>query len=96
MSPEWITAICAVLLLVGGFCAWTLNHFTSKEYMVRVEKVVEKIQKDHEVLFSNQEDDRQERREMRKVLADVDQLFRTLQASGKFEASKPSSRSVTG
>lgn len=84
ISPDWVTAVCAVLLLLGGFITWMISFFASKDQMGRMEKAINQIQQDHEVLFSNQENDRQERTKVAKLLQDVDQLFRTLQSSEKF------------
>lgn len=94
MSPEWVTAIVAVIALVGGGIWAGVTYFASKDYADALERNFQALKKDFDELKDNLntlmaneiyyrqhiEDQRVVIQANKNVLENVDGLFRDVQA----------------
>lgn len=97
MSPEWVTAIVAVIALVGGGIWAGVTYFASKDYADALERNLKELKKDfdelREILTSHManeayyrqhiEDQRVAIQANKNVMENVDGLFRDIDAKLK-------------
>lgn len=94
MSPEWITALCALAALIGGGIWAGVTYFASKDYADALNKNFQELRKEFEELkelvttyVSNEayyrkhiEDQKVALEKSQTVMENVDGLFRNIDA----------------
>ncbi len=97
MTPEWITALCAMIALVGGGIWGGVTYFASKDYAHALNNNFKELKKEFEQLkdlvttyISNEvyyrkhiEEQRQALEKSQVVMENVDGLFRDIDAKLK-------------